>query len=118
MKRLFTELKWRRLEPHDELITAGVDRGEDSTHQGVIAPPKTTYWALAEIGGQYVAYVRGHEGPVELSLGEAPPRSCRLRQLDPRSGEFRDLGTHPGKGPVRYTPPDRQDWVLVVTALE
>lgn len=117
VKKLFSELTWWRLEPHDELITSGLPRGTDGKEQGLVVPPRTTYWALAEPGRQYVAYVRGHQKQLQLSLGSGRAGTYKLRQFDPRTGAFDELGTYTGKGPIDYTPPDDRDWVLLVTAV-
>lgn len=115
IKKLFGGLEWWRLAPRDDLITAGVPRQDDGRNKGLITPPETTYWALAEPARQYVAYVRGHAGPVTLDLAGAA-RGFRLQQFDPRTGAITDLGPHAGEGPVVYTPPDDRDWVLLVTS--
>ena len=112
IKKLFTGLAWWTLEPHDELVTAGVRRGPDGKHLERLAPPETTYWALATPGQQYIVYVRGLAETVSIHLENG--RELRARQFDPRIGAFTELPP-PAAGPYRYQPPDRQDWVVVVT---
>jgi hypothetical protein len=115
VRTLFAGLEWWKLEPHDELVQAAAERGRDRQVQGVTAPPATAYWALAEPGQQYVASVRGLQTELTLSLGDGAEGRFRVRQFDPRTGRFTDLGSHAAGAPVRYTPPDQRDWVLLVT---
>lgn len=112
IKKLFTGLAWWTLEPRDELVTAGVRRGSDGKHLERLAPPEATYWALATPGQQYIVYVRGRAETVSIHLENG--RELRARQFDPRAGSFSELPP-PAAGPYRYKPPDRQDWVVVVT---
>ena len=112
----FTDLDWWRLEPHDELIAADVERTEDRREGRVVLPPAIAYWTLAEPGRQYVVYVRGYHGRYTLSLGTDKPGTYRLEQFDPRTGKFSPLDSYQGKGPIDYTPPDDRDWVMLVRA--
>ena len=114
VKGLFETLDWWRLEPHDALVRSATPRGEDGRELERLTPPSTTYWALAEPGRQYVLYVRGLQAPVTLTTKGGA--HLRARQLDPRTGEETDL-TAPTPGqPYTYTPPDRQDWVVILRA--
>ena len=85
--------------------------GRSRTHA---LPPEATFWMLADEGRQYVGYTRGISETVTLSLagGEG---ACRGRRFNPRTGAYEDLGTHRG-GTLAFTPPDGQDWVVVVDA--
>lgn len=116
VRKLFTDLEWWRLEPHDELIEAPVDRSPDGRLQRVIAPPKTAYWALSDPGRQHILYVRGCRQPLSLSLGGKGDLSYELRQFNPRTGGFSKPTADRHKTQIEYTPPDSHDWVLVVTA--
>ncbi|MBA2564137.1 MAG: DUF4038 domain-containing protein [Gemmatimonadetes bacterium] len=111
-------LEWWKLQPSDGLLTSGVARGADLPVNNVdgsyVAPPRRTFWALAEIGRQYVAYVRGHDGPHTLSLGGAPSGTWSLRLFDPRTGAVTDLGSVSGAGPFTLDPPSADDWVYVL----
>lgn len=126
LRTLFTSPEWWRLEPHDELITAREPRGEDravelpraSRRSRVRIPPATTYWALADPGRAYVAYVRGLSGPTSISLGRGAGGQYRLRQFDPRTGRSEDLGTRKADDTIRYEAPDERDWVLVIEAVK
>jgi hypothetical protein len=120
VKQLFTDLDWWRLEPRDDLVSASVKRGEDrqieheSYTRPLLAPPEVTYWALAEEGRQYVCYVRGVSGKVTLSLRQGTGRTYQLRQFDPRTGEYREIGIQKRGDRIEYTPPNAWDWVLVI----
>jgi hypothetical protein len=117
----FTSLDYPRLEPHNELLTAGPERGgergEDRKINGRPAPPLRTYWCLAEPGAQYVVYVRGMTAPLVLDLdGLDVPDAAR--RFNPRTGEWQDLAVEPEGEPRSglfvYEPPDEHDWVVVV----
>ena len=117
VRKLLTGLPWWRLEPRDELLEAPIKRSADRQAGGVIAPPETAYWVLSDPGRQYVAYVRGVDGPVQLSLGNHGDRAYEFSQFDPRTGKFSEPAAHRRKAQIEYSPPDARDWVLVVTAL-
>jgi hypothetical protein len=125
IRTLFTSLPWHALAPADGRIEADVPRGEDRTKRvrrgartaTVPAPPAVAYWMLADPGRTCVAYVRGHEGPFALDLGEEAPGDAgafHLRQYDPRTGRFDDLGRRARVRRLSYRPPDERDWVLLV----
>ncbi|MCX8038163.1 MAG: DUF4038 domain-containing protein [Candidatus Sumerlaeia bacterium] len=112
IKQLFEALEWWKLEPHDELIRCAAPRGKDRKELNVTVPPETTYWCLADPGRLYVLYVRGLNDPVELTLPEGK-QAWRIRQFDPRTGDWKDLKMAEGKT-FAYRPPDVQDWVVMV----
>jgi hypothetical protein len=118
VRKLFGSLPWWRLEPRNDLVSAPVPRGNDRRHLNCAAPPATTYWALADPGRQTVAYVRGCDRKITLSLGERAAGTCLLRQYDPRTGEFADLGRHPQARRIDYTPPDDRDWVAIASVAQ
>ncbi|MGB7057875.1 MAG: DUF4038 domain-containing protein [Geitlerinemataceae cyanobacterium] len=95
LPKLFTRLKWWKLEPEDSLLES----------QG-------TGYVLAEPGRQYVVYVRDTDRPVSLDLREQG--RYRVKLFDPRSGTETPQADITGGGKVSLTPPDRQDWVFVV----
>jgi hypothetical protein len=37
-----------------------------------------------------------------------------IRQYDPRTGQYRDLGARQGITAYTYTPPDKEDWAVVL----
>ncbi len=117
VREFFISREWWKLAPHDELIAAPVERGRDPAGQrgGNIRPLEVTYWALADIGSEYVAYVRGYEGTCTLALGDAPARQrYTVRRFNPRTGEYTELPEHAGSGSVSLTTPDEEDWVFEV----
>ncbi|MGC9350190.1 MAG: DUF4038 domain-containing protein [Anaerolineae bacterium] len=115
----FRSAAYWRLEPHNELLSADVERSEDRGDprfedrliNGRPAPPLCAYWCLAEPGSQYVVYVRGTTEPITLDLASvnAP---LTAQQFNPRTGAWKDLAPHtPGEAFV-YTPPDAEDWIV------
>jgi hypothetical protein len=119
IRAFFTAREWWKLEPQDALITAPVPRGADENVAGDRSgrPPRVAYWALAEPGKQYVAYVRGHRGACTLSLGDAPRAAAyTVRRFDPRTGEYTPLPDHAGAGPIALQAPDDRDWVFEARA--
>ncbi len=117
LRTLFTSVEWWNLAPHDELIASAAARTEDRSEHGVLAPPQVAYWLLADPGKTYLAYVRGRKGAYKLTLAKGEKVRYRLRQFDPRTGSFADMGMHSGGGSIFYSAPDQQDWVLVATAV-
>ncbi len=114
IRSLFEQREYWKLEPHDELLRCETSRGEDGKESGHTAPPRTTYWCLAEPGRQYVLYARGVTQPVELALGKSTaPLSVTL--FNPRTGESKSLGSTDGERYV-FSPPDEHDWVVLLTA--
>jgi hypothetical protein len=96
--KLFNDLEWWKLKPEDELLEGSGD-----------------YYLLAEAGQQYVAYVRNTTQPLLLDLGETAQVSYQVRLYNPRSGGYRELSDIQQENTFTLTPPDRQDWVFVIT---
>jgi len=117
LRRVFLPLQWWRLTSHDELLTCQTPRGSNGKEYDRTVPPATTYWCLAEPGRQYIIYARGLSTPVTLRL-ESNAASLIAVQLDPRTGERKDLGAVTSQDRFEYRPPDAQDWVVVVTAVQ
>ncbi len=115
IKRFFTGLDWWELAPHDELLSCDTPRGKDRKELGQIAPPKTTYWCLAEPGRQYLVYERGLKAPVTLKI-DGPGMGWTMDQFNPRTGERKRLNLDVEEGQIRYMPPDEQDWVVLLKA--
>ena len=88
-------------------------RGKDRRQLGRTAPPRTTYWLLAEPGRCYLAYARGLADELKLKLGPNAEGEYRARLYDPRSGSIQPVGgRHELKDTFTWTPPDSDDWVL------
>ncbi|HYO84468.1 MAG TPA: DUF4038 domain-containing protein [Bryobacteraceae bacterium] len=115
LKRFFETLEYWHLTPADEALASKVPRQNDRTWKDGRGrrPPSATYWALAHPGRTYVVYARGTAEPIEVDLG-ARPREYRIRRFDPRAGTFADVSTETVQGRYTWTPPDVQDWVLVL----
>jgi len=109
MKMIFSPTEWWKLAPHDELLACETPRGQDTRELNHIAPPTATYWCLAEPGRQYLVYCRGLKSPLAVQL-EAGPGQLAATQLNPRTGERRDLGDASGR--YELLPPDQRDWIL------
>lgn len=117
VRDFFVEREWWRLEPHDELLAGPVAREEAprDLRGGDIRPASVVYWALSEIGREYIAYIRGHRGDFRLSLGMTPgPAEVSVRRLDPRTGEYAEVTADCTGGVVLLNTPDDQDWVFEV----
>ncbi|MBA2564259.1 MAG: DUF4038 domain-containing protein [Gemmatimonadetes bacterium] len=121
IRRLFDGtgwLDWWKLEPADGLVSTSQGRSDDeivtNPDGAFFAPPPRTHWALAEVGRQYVAYLRGNAGAHQLALGVSTSGTYRVLRYDPRGGAYAELGTYTGRGPVTLDPPDASDWVYVL----
>jgi hypothetical protein len=96
--KLFNNLAWWKLKPEDELLKGS---GE--------------HYLLAEPGQQYVAYVRNTTKPLSLNLGDGSSGNYQVRLYNPRSGGYRELSDVQQENMITLAPPDRQDWVFVMT---
>jgi hypothetical protein len=122
--RLFAELEWWKLVPAADLVSSTVARGADrrwapATEKGRrdLRPPAAAYWALAEPGETYLAYVRGTTEPVELET-EARTRRYRVRLFNPRTGEFTTVENSAELSRYTLRAPDRNDWLLLLQAVK
>jgi hypothetical protein len=118
IRKLFESLEWWKLIPADELIATEARRSGDRTTGASgrgreLRPPLTTFWAMTDPGRTYLLYVRGTRLPISLDLG-ARPRTFRVRQYNPRTGEFTSMPGATVRDKYRYTAPDEQDWVLLL----
>jgi len=126
LRTFFTSLEWWKLEPHDELLTGsfqrdanGSDRAErDGRRVSLIAPPKRTYWLLADPGKTYVAYVRGNEGPYEMSWEVRKSHEWKVTLFDPRSGKTRPMKFQADGDGADFRVPDLQDWAVLIKRTE
>jgi hypothetical protein len=115
IRKFFEQTEWWKLVPADELVSSPAARGSERPAERGIRPPATTYWAMANPGETYLLYVRGTTQPLDFSLG-ARPRHFRIREFNPRTGQFRDLGEQEVRGSYRCQPPDEQDWIILLSA--
>ena len=113
IKRLFASLDWPRLVPADDLVTAAVQRGQDVQADRDLHPPAVTYWAMADPGNTYVVYARGLAQPLTL---EIKPGKYRLRQYNPRTGEFGKAAPIDAGKRHELRPPSAEDWVWLIQA--
>ena len=120
LREFFTSLEWWKLEPHDELIKGPFERDGDGRSRtekngrrvSVIAPPKRTYWLLADPGKTYVAYVRGGEGPFEISVPTSRSGKWDVLLFDPRSGMSQPIRDSLVEK-IGFRVPNSQDWLVV-----
>jgi len=116
-QNFLSKLEWWKLEPHDDWIHAETPRSSDRNvrvgSRSLLAPPKTTYWLLAEPGRNYVAYARGLKSKVKIELNSAGIRKARL--LDPRTGRSKPVDVKLSNKRCEWTPPDTEDWVLYLS---
>lgn len=124
MKQLFEQLEWWRMAPADELISSAAQRAPDvrsapqqGQRGGDLHPPGTTYWAMADPGRTCLAYVRGVTVPVRVDLG-ARGGKFRIQQYNPRSGVMTPPSERTLKDHYEFTPPDANDWVILMQAVD
>lgn len=124
IRKFYEALDWSKMVPADALLSSSTARGGDQSAEGVpgqrgreLRPPKTTYWAMADPGQTYVAYVRGTTEAVTLHLG-ARPRKFRVRQFNPRTGEFGQATEIFIKEQHTFQAPDAADWLFVLEGTE
>lgn len=124
IKRFFEGLDWWALSPADEIISSSSPRGGDvrsdssaGSRSGDLHPPTTTYWAMANPGQAYVVYVRGMKTPIALEPG-ARSRKFRIRQYNPRTGEFGPATESLIKNSYNFEPPDTADWLVLLEAVD
>lgn len=116
--RFWKERDWWTYEPADDTISAATPVGPDEsrtfTSRGKPrtqpSPPKVGYWALKS-PDSVIGYVRGLSEPVTLDLSGLSPSKARL--YDIRTGAWSDLEA-PASDIYVFTPPDADDWVVVV----
>ena len=120
IRKFFESVAWREFIPADQLIASEARREsereapvEGGRRSSEVRPPKCTYWAMAVPGKAYIVYVRGTRLPVTLDPG-ARARPYRIRQFDPRTGQYTTLGEQVLSGRYEYRAPDEQDWVALL----
>jgi hypothetical protein len=111
VKRLFADMEWWKLAPHDELLTCETPRGSEGREFSRVVPPATTYWCLAEPEKQYLVYFRGLTAPLHLSL--AGGRRLQATLLNPRTGEQSKVAPSSGEEYI-IRPNDDHDWVVLL----
>jgi len=124
MKRFFTGLDWWDLVPAEAALTSDDARGLDRDEAAIPGkqdrkrqPPKTTYWAMQDPGKAYVLYVRGTTESLTLDLG-VRLLPYRVRQYNPSTGEYKNLGETEAIGEYVYQPPTDADWVILLERAE
>jgi hypothetical protein len=76
------------------------------------------YIAVTRTRGSVMAYTYTGR-TIELKLGVLPGREVTAWWYNPRTGEATKLGVFPNSGSKSFTPPAaKQDWVLVVDAVD
>jgi hypothetical protein len=111
LKRFFESLPWWSLQPSDDLLQYAGVRDDDGEELGQVAPPRTTYWCLAEPDRHYILYVRGISIPIHLQLKN---RNFAGIELNPRTGAMRNVPAQFSNRGFVYAPPDEQDWVVML----
>ncbi len=106
VKNLFLSRSWHLLVPdlsHD-VVTAGY---------GILGTTEYVSAARASDGSTVLAYLPvGHAVSVDLS--SIPGASAKLWWFNPRDGASLNIGSFPSSGSQVLTPPDTDDWVLVI----
>jgi hypothetical protein len=119
VRKFFESLDYEELIPADDLLTCSEARQTDrrASPGDSVRPPAKTWWAMAAAGRTYIIYVRGTTAELSLAFDSRPHR-YRIRQFDPRTGEFTVLGAIDGRGVFRYRAPDAGDWAVVLDSPE
>lgn len=125
VKRFFESLDWWRLIPADELISCDTPRTGDRNvrirqrggESNAIRPPETVYWAMAIPGEKYVVYARAISGPVRFNL-DSRAGNFEVQRFNPRTGAFDKQGVVNISTHHEFRPPDRSDWVYLLTRVE
>lgn len=104
MKKLVDSRNWHRLVPDFEhkALYDGFGSGEG------YAPA-----ALAENGETFIAYIP-NGSMVSVNLQEISGNKLAAWWFNPRNGLSQPAGEYEEKSKKQFTPPDRNDWVLVI----
>lgn len=123
-QRFLSELKWWKLQPHDDWISSHVPRLSDrqirvgpntGSKRTLLRPPVTTYWLLAEPGKQYLAYMRGLTNKVIVKFGPGAAGMRKVLLFNPRTGRTSSIIEDTLlKERFEWLPPDSEDWVLLI----
>ena len=123
-KQFLAEFDWWELQPQDDWIECAQPRSEDrevkvhmspTSTRKVRRPPLSTYWLLTEPGRQYITYVRGTDKPVTINFKDNEEETYQAYLFNPRTGEWSEMKDSTKlTGAFTFTPPDKQDWVIVL----
>ncbi len=115
IKSFFEGLEYWKLRSCDSLLRCDVEREDDGRQLNRLAPPSKTYWLLAEPGRQYVIYVRGIDEKKSPKLEETSAGSFEVKFFNPRTGDIKTVTENIYlKGSFTWTPPDNNDWVVLI----
>ena len=112
-RRLLESLPYFSRIPADELIVP------DAQPAFVPGAGERRLVATRDANGVFALAYTPVGVPFSMRLDTLAARRCHARWMDPRTGEFRDIGDFPTALPVRFLPPtpgELLDWVLVLTA--
>ena len=113
IKQFFSNMKWWQLTPKDDWLSSANPRGKDTKELGLLAPPPTTYWLLAEPKKQYIVYARGISQVITIDLGKNAEGDYKVEIVNPRTGTVESYDTKLKlSNKYEWTPPDNQDWLL------
>lgn len=120
IKQVFTDCQWWGLEPSDGQVSCATPRDKDGRELGRLAPPATTYWMLADPGTCYLVYARGLRDQLSIQLGPDHGSQYEAELVNLRTGRRTpaSLDEPARDGVVKWTPPDRRDWVLRLSKSE
>ena len=115
VKDVFTSVEWWKLNPNDELLSCTTARGKDRQELKRVAPPKATYWCLADPGREYLVYGRGLKEPVTLRLAIGGISTWKLREINPMTGESKEKEQQIENETFLYRPPSEADWIFILS---
>ncbi|MGQ9621751.1 MAG: apiosidase-like domain-containing protein [Bacteroidales bacterium] len=116
MKEFFTKLNWWKLNSFDQWLVCNQVPGSDTRVDGVIAPPVTACWLLADPGNTYVIYARGVDEEIILQQNSIPEGKFKTVLFNPATGNT----TYKGEiifaeNVFKFKTPDKGDWVILLT---
>lgn len=75
----------------------------------------TRYERVTATRGESYLFVYTYTGrPFQIRMGRISGKQVQAWWYNPRSGQASSIGTLPNEGVRTFTPPDRNDWVLVI----
>ena len=75
----------------------------------------TRYERVTATRGSSYLFVYTYTGrPFQIQMGRISGKQAQAYWYNPRTGQATDIGNLPNQGVQTFTPPDRNDWVLVL----
>jgi hypothetical protein len=104
MKKLVDSRNWYKLVPDTEHKVLFDGFGSDDSYVPA---------AMAGNGETFIAYIPGGNA-ISVDLGRMSGTRLAAWWFNPRNGLAQQIGEYAEKNKMKFTPPDRSDWVLVI----